>query len=472
MLERAKFLGEALDGLGRWYVAVPPILMASILISLFFVTGAGQARLQLASGQLQTAAARVLAVDDLEDAVLRAQGDLRSYLLTDDARYLGAYRTASTDIEPRLAALRHAYVGAPPVLAVVHRLDEAVGKRLGELGVALGLHDSADPGRAVTYIKSKVGMQTSRDIAAAIDELRREASRERVEAATHWESSLRWSRWITTAGTIVNLLLVGVTSRLVYRDMRRRALLTAELRDQNLQLEREVEARTRELVELSTHLQSVAEREKASLARELHDELGGLLVGARMDISWAERQLAPGEEDLRQRLARIQQTLAAGVDLKRRIVEELRPTLLDNVGLFAALRWQLEETCGRAGIRCSEYYPDQEPPLTSQATIALFRIAQESFLNIVKHSGADAVEVALDVDEDMVVLRITDNGGGIPAERFNAIGSHGLASMRHRVRALGGRFEVGGAPAGGTVVVARIPVSNALQPAAVRSGTN
>ena len=197
------------------------------------------------------------------------------------------------------------------------------------------------------------------------------------------------SRWTTIAATIFNMLLVGVASRLVYLDMRRRVQLTAELRDQKLQLERKVEERTRELVELSTHLQSVAEREKASLARELHDELGGLLVGARMDISWAEQHLTKSDTDLKQRLHRVQQNLSAGVDLKRRIIEELRPTLLDNVGLFAALRWQMKETCGRAGLKCIESYPDEEPRFKSEASIALFRIAQEAFSNILKHSAGE-----------------------------------------------------------------------------------
>jgi len=108
----------------------------------------------------------------------------------------------------------------------------------------------------------------------------------------------------------------------------------------------------------------VSEREKAVLARELHDELGGLLVGARMDLSWAEQHLARDDPDMKQRLHRRAASLSAGVDLKRRIIEELRPTLLDNVGLFAALRWQLKETCGSAGLRCTEVYPDEEPKFT------------------------------------------------------------------------------------------------------------
>jgi len=270
------------------------------------------------------------------------------------------------------------------------------------------------------------------------------------------------SRWITVAATIFNMLLVGVAARLVYMDLRRRTLQTAELRDQKLKLEREADERNRELITLSTHLQHVAEREKAGLARELHDELGGLLVGARMDISWVEQHLAVPDAGLLQRLQRVQQSLSAGVDLKRRIIEELRPTLLDNVGLLAALRWQLKESCGAAGIKCTESYPDEEPNLTSEAAIALFRIAQEAFTNIIKHSAAKSVDIALTLEADAIVLHISDDGRGIAPDRGAATGSHGLASMRHRVRALGGRFDVRSSASGGTSLLVRIPVAGAV----------
>ena len=260
---------------------------------------------------------------------------------------------------------------------------------------------------------------------------------------------------------VCNVVLLAIAACVVYWSLHRRTLQLVELRDQKHRLEREVDARTHELVELSTHLQSLAEREKASLARELHDELGGLLVGARMDISWAEQHLRAEDADMRQRLNRVQQNLSAGIDLKRRIIEELRPTLLDNVGFIAALRWQLKETCARAGFKCNEYFPDEEPKLTADAAIALFRIAQEAFSNLIEHSGAKAVDVALDIDDDNIVFRISDDGKGI-SYATAADGAHVLASMRHRVRALGGTFEITGSSSGGRLDV-RIPVSRGLR---------
>jgi signal transduction histidine kinase len=271
------------------------------------------------------------------------------------------------------------------------------------------------------------------------------------------------NHWIVMVAAVCNALLIAVAARLIYIYLRGRALQTEELRDQKNRLERKVDERTRELVELSTHLQGVAEREKASLARELHDELGGLLVGARMDISWAEQHLAANEFDMKHRLNRVQQNLSAGIDLKRRIIEELRPTLLDNVGFIAALRWQFKETCARANLNCTEYFPDEEPKFTSDTGIALFRIAQEAFANIIKHSGAKSVAIALDIDDDNVVLRITDDGKGI-SDAGSARGTHGLASMRHRVYALGGTFGVSNSTLGGAELIVRVPVSKALRP--------
>jgi signal transduction histidine kinase len=165
---------------------------------------------------------------------------------------------------------------------------------------------------------------------------------------------------------------------------------------------------------------------------------------------------------LLQRLHRVQQNLSAGVDLKRRIIEELRPTLLDNVGLFAALRWQMKETCGNAGLKCIESYPQVEPRFTSEAAIALYRIAQEAFTNILKHAAAKSVDITLNVDPDGIVMQISDDGSGIPAGRLTATESHGLASMRHRVRALGGRLDLRSPASGGTVLLVQIPAATAL----------
>ncbi len=459
---RKNLLSQALDGLGRWYVAIPPFLIVGFLAALFFVTSEGHARLQEAGERLQKSAAREHALEALQNTLAQSVSAQRGFLLTEDQRYIDIYNRVVADVEPHLEQLRLAYAGSDMELGQVRDLHVLIGKRLADLSMIVAIQQAQGVTAAVALVKTSVGADTGAKINAVLDELRNRETAEHQAASAHWAGSQTLSRWITLSGTVFSMLLVGVASRLVWLDIRRRTALTVELQDQKLQLEHEVEDRTRELVELSTHLQNVAEREKASLARELHDELGGLLVGARMDISWAEQHYAKNDPDLKQRLHRVQQNLSAGVDLKRRIIEELRPTLLDNVGLFAALRWQMKETCGSAGLKCTESYPEEEPRFKSEASIALFRIAQEAFSNILKHSGAKSADIGFDMDDETLVMRIADDGIGIPPERFISIASHGLASMRHRVRALGGRLDVRSPASGGTMLIVQIPIANAL----------
>ena len=148
--------------------------------------------------------------------------------------------------------------------------------------------------------------------------------------------------------------------------------------------------------------------------------------------------------------------------MKRRVVEELRPTLLDNMGLFTALRWQFKETCRRAGLKCTETIPDSEPKFNPDAAIGVFRIAQEALTNILKHAEAKSADLAIGIDRDNFVLRVSDDGKGIPSNRLQTITSHGLASMRHRIMALGGSWDVRTPTAGGTIVTAVIPLPRML----------
>ncbi len=265
-MKRVNILGEALDGLGRWYVAVPPFLIIGFLAALFFLTGAGQQRLQAASERLQQSAAREHAIDRLQTSIARSVGAERSFLLTGEQRYMDVYDKIIPEVEPRLEALRLAYAGSDSNLANVRVLHMLIGKRLADLTMTLAIQKSQGTPAAVALVKTKVGSDTGDAINDILEQLRVSEAREDSAAGEHWTGSLALSRWITLAGTIFNMLLVGIAARLVYMDLRRRTLLTAELRDQKLRLEREVEERTVELVELSTHLQNVAERERGQVS--------------------------------------------------------------------------------------------------------------------------------------------------------------------------------------------------------------
>ncbi len=132
------------------------------------------------------------------------------------------------------------------------------------------------------------------------------------------------------------------------------------------------------------------------------------------------------------------------------------------MGLFAALRWQFKESCRRTGLNCSETIPEVEMKISPEAAIGVFRVAQEALTNILKHANAKSADLTVDIQRDTFVLRISDDGRGILPTRTQTTTSHGLSSMRHRIAALGGTWDVQAAATGGTVVTARVPLASML----------
>jgi signal transduction histidine kinase len=222
----------------------------------------------------------------------------------------------------------------------------------------------------------------------------------------------------------------------------------------------EVSLRTAELRDLSEHMLRISEVEKAGLARELHDELGGLLVAMRMDLSQLRRRVQLPDASAEERWARIDAGLRAGVDLKRRVIEELRPTLLDNMGLIAALRWQAEQSCQQGNIRLVAHFPETEPALGEGTAIAVFRTVQEALSNVLKHAAATEVKVVMVVAGNEVVISVEDNGSGLPRGAAERVGSHGLKQMKFRMQAVNGFCEVRNGPIRGTITTVRFPVVN------------
>ncbi len=259
------------------------------------------------------------------------------------------------------------------------------------------------------------------------------------EASTR---DLRTSRVLLGAASFLSLVLVVLIGALLGRDLRQRSQEAQVLGERNRELDRTIQQRTAMLFHLSSSLQKVAEREKATLARELHDELGGLLVATKIDVSWLRKRVDDGSEGAKLRWERVLRCMDEGLALKRRVIESLRPTLLDNVGLEAALRWLVDETLRRGGIACEERYPQQMPELLPDARIAVFRAVQECLINVVKHAKAKSVLLMVTVEDDLLSVVVRDDGVGIDEGRIETPQSHGLLGMRHRIESLDGQLSV------------------------------
>ena len=222
------------------------------------------------------------------------------------------------------------------------------------------------------------------------------------------------------------------------------------------ELEKLVDERTRELSALSTHLQDLTEKEKAALARNLHDELGGLLTAAKMDLSWLQSRIT-GDPDIERRLHQLGAVLDEAMDVKRRVVEDLRPSLLDHFGLPTALKAYVESACAKSGLR-AEIAITAEQEFPKNIAIALFRVVQEGMTNIVRHAHAHTVRLELANEGRLCQLLLIDDGEGIDLAHPSFRWSHGLTGARQRVRALGGRFSLESERGHGTQLRVELPL--------------
>ncbi|MEY2633392.1 MAG: hypothetical protein RIR00_2046 [Pseudomonadota bacterium] len=255
-----------------------------------------------------------------------------------------------------------------------------------------------------------------------------------------------------------------------FNDITRRKQDEALLREAHGNLERRVRERTSELTaahdhlrqshaalqKLSAHLNSVREEERRHIARDIHDDLGASLTALQLEMNWLQRRLG-SQPDLQQKLDGMLDIAGTAMGALRRILNDLRPGVLDHLGLWAALENLLQDFQQRSGLAC-RYHCSPEIErcrLGRDAEIALYRIAQEVLTNISRHAGASKVEVTARADGRSLLLTLSDDGRGMRVPQHPT--SFGLLGMRERTQALGGSLQIASSPGAGTTVLLRLP---------------
>jgi signal transduction histidine kinase len=250
-------------------------------------------------------------------------------------------------------------------------------------------------------------------------------------------------------------------------DITARKQAEALLRASHDDLERRVAARTAEIRELAHHLEAVRETERKRIAREIHDELGSILVALKMDVNWLERRVgdAAQRDAMQAKCTRMGGLVDTAVDAVGRIITDLRPSILDHQGLWAALEWQAQEFEGACSDDTSVDFKmhvaaDVAPPGGGLA-IAVFRIFQEVLSNVARHAQARNVAIRIDVDAPpapVLYLQVRDDGRGAPPEALADPRSYGVMGMRERAAQFGGRLGIESLPGRGTTVRLVMPI--------------
>ena len=443
-----------LSRINRNFLAFPLAALAALAMLAI-----SEASYQDATGTLDALGQRALArarLNDLTKALLDAETGERGYLLTGRKEYLRPYQQALSNSRAAIAWLAPYYADDPKTAEVMREVAQESEAKLSELALTIELRDRGVRDDWRELMLTDIGREKMERVRTLGDQL---LAFETTRVAAGRQSvyqTLMLNRIGVSAMAAVCLLALFMYLRQTASLDRALKAETKRVASERNRLESEVTSRTAQLKELAQHLQTIREDERAHLARELHDELGALLTAAKLDVARLKSRLgANAAPDATERIAHLNDTLNGGIALKRRIIEDLRPSSLNNLGLIAALEILLREFAARSEITVDSHL---EPvSLSPSAQLTTYRLVQEALTNIAKYARASRVMVRLGLSEDgAVFVSVRDNGVGFDVAAPQAA-THGLIGMRYRVEAEGGTMRLESSLGSGTLVEAAIP---------------
>ena len=434
-------------------LSLPMALLAAMV--LVGINEVGHMRSQDAVEQLAQGLTTRSEVNKLLQSMLDAETGQRGYLLTGNETYLEPYDKAVATVQKNLDSLRMQFMASPGDMQEFALLSRQISRKLAEMELSLRLRRQGNEDAWKFILNTDVGKEHMEAIRQHAQELIARSDKRLQQGREQIEQSLMLSRIGIATVTAIGLLAFYMYLR------QTQAVQTVNLREQEV-LERErdrleglVRDRTATLAELANHLQQVREEERGHLARELHDELGALLTAAKLDVARLKSKIDATAPDVSERLKHLTETLNSGIALKRRIIEDLRPSSLSNLGLTAALEILTREYAERAGIDVETSLEPVQLPDAAQLTV--YRMVQEALTNIGKYAKASKVLVSVHGYPTHVAVQVRDDGVGFDPGSVRPT-SHGLAGMRHRVEAAGGRLTLTSRPGNGTLLSAVLPL--------------
>lgn len=448
-----------------WRMALwrtPLAVLLAALLALGVFAGA-EWTYQRALTSLSNLGARDTARADLK-TVMRRLLDMetaqRGYLLTGREQYLAPYASARTDLDNAFGRLRQYFRLDGELTRLVAELEEKALQRVSEVEETISLYKAGSHPAWQGLVLTDIGreqMDQVRQVAEVLlaNEDRRVA-RERAAVYRTLEIGRLSVHGLTLLSLLAYVFFLSKNAALQSSQVAHSRQLQSE-RDS---LERQVRQRTEELTLLNLGLQELREGERGGLARALHDELGALLTAAKLDLTRLRHALSAPGADVSGRLQHLGAMLDQSIDTKRRLMEGLVPSALQNLGLQAALEQRAGELQRRTGMAVEL---DLQPlELQASTRQALFAVAQGALVNVEQHAGANRVSLRLSEEQGEVVLAVADNGRGfVDRADTGSASAQGLKNMRYRIESLGGRFTLRSAPGDGTHIDVRLPTRGA-----------
>jgi len=443
-----------LTALRKSYIFPLAVLVAAALLAINEV---GYQQSNDAAKDAEVAQQKRAQINFLMQHMLDSETGQRGYLLTGGTRYLEPYNTGTARVAGVLDRLRELYADDSKQIGEFALLSRAVAKKMSEMEITLRLRNTTiTPEQWRAVIETNIGQDYMDDIRGHANKLIAAATAERKSSMQRIHRSLDVSRIGITLAALLGLLAFHLYLRTGRRLNAANEAQNQALAKEKALLAEQVRERTLTLTELATHLQTVQEKERAHLARELHDELGALLTAAKLDVARVKSKIPTTTPELQTRIEHLTSTLNAGIALKRRIIEDLRPSSLSHLGLIPALDILAKEFQERSGLTVSTDLEAVEVDEDSGLTI--YRMVQEGLTNVAKYAAATEVTITLHSYEHHLELVVTDNGRGFDVPS-RVSSSYGLKGMLHRIQALNGSLTIQSRDGAGTRLAAIIPKS-------------
>jgi len=394
--------------------------------------------------------------------VIAAESGQRGYLLTGRPEYKEPYTHAAAQVQAQLTHLAQIYSRWPDRTADVKKLDELTRQRMSELDTTIQMFESKAGEGWREVVLTDIGRETMLAIEGQARNMARVETTRIDESRLLLTETLMFSRIGIAALVVLSLAALLLYARQARRFDDERLERAAQLRFERDRLEVEVERRTRDITQIANHLQTAREDERSRLARELHDELGGLLTAAKLDVARMRSRLVGAPPEVLERMMHLVKTLDEGIALKRRIIEDLRPSSLNNLGLKAAIEILCTEFAERSELDVRTDI--EELPLDDAGKLTTYRLVQEALTNVAKYANASTVHVGVAAHGGWAIIAVRDDGVGFdPAAARTA--AHGLAGMRFRVQSARGQLKIKSRPGQGTTIQARLPLPDHEQDA-------
>jgi len=429
-------------------------LAALTALAMFWISEASYQGASATLGALGERGDARTEIQTLRHVLTEAESAQRGYLLSGRKDYLQPYTDSLTTIRASLVRLRDYYGKDEAGSALLGGVEKLIGEKQSEMSTTIRLYDQGSPESWRELMLTNIGKEKMDTIRSLSNEL---LALETAKVSKDRESinqTLLLNRLGVTTMTALSLLALFMYLRQTAALDRQRGEQQNVVQAERDRLEVEVAARTAQLKELALHLQTVREDERSHLARELHDELGALLTAAKLDAARLKTRLGPTTPEITERMAHLNEALNSGIALKRRIIEDLRPSSLSNLGLVAALEILVREYSARMEL---EVDCDLHPVnLNPSAELTIYRLVQEALTNIAKYAKASRVQVMVAPRDGKVEVCVRDNGVGFDP-RHRHLATHGLLGMQFRVESESGEMTIESAPGCGTAIFASLP---------------